>query len=79
MVYGTSFENWRAQVLRGSNPLPSARIWVRIYHFGSARIAQLVEHPLGKGKVKDSSSFPGSNEGICIYPKIIKKWKVLCG
>lgn len=25
-----------------------------------AQIAQLVEHPLGKGKVKDSSSFLGS-------------------
>ena len=27
-----------------------------------ARIAQLVEHSLGKGKVMDPSSIPGSNE-----------------
>ncbi len=27
-----------------------------------AQIAQLVEHPLGKGKVKDSSSFLGSKK-----------------
>ena len=44
--------------------------WVRDKIFvtisGFAWIAQLVEHPLGKGKVKDSNSFPGSLFSSCV-------------
>lgn len=40
-----------------------------------ARIAQLVEHSLGKGKVMDPSSIPGSDEKrMGVYITICSVW-----